>query len=157
MNQVGTNTDTEIYNNPQGLSASFLSPFHTHREISLTYAQKHASLRDTPHRLFSSFLPRIHRTLYVRQITTRTRCSARCLTFCNKLYGKRTTTKRLDILHGYVMPESARSTLTSPGRQIDNIPTQHWHAEKAMAPHSSTLAQKIPWMEEPGGLQPWGH
>ena len=45
MNQVGTNTDTEIYNNPQGLSASFLSPFHTHREISLTYAQKHASLR----------------------------------------------------------------------------------------------------------------
>jgi len=26
-------------------------------------------------------------------------------------------------------------------------------AEKAMAPHSSTLAWKIPWMEEPGGLQ----
>ena len=25
--------------------------------------------------------------------------------------------------------------------------------EKAMAPHSSTLAWKIPWMEEPGGLQ----
>ena len=24
---------------------------------------------------------------------------------------------------------------------------------KAMAPHSSTLAWKIPWMEEPGGLQ----
>ena len=25
--------------------------------------------------------------------------------------------------------------------------------EKAMAPHSSTLAWEIPWMEEPGGLQ----
>ena len=25
-------------------------------------------------------------------------------------------------------------------------------AEKAMAPHSSTLAWKIPWMEEPGRL-----
>ena len=25
--------------------------------------------------------------------------------------------------------------------------------EKAMAPRSSTLAWKIPWMEEPGGLQ----
>ena len=25
--------------------------------------------------------------------------------------------------------------------------------EKAMAPHSSTLAWKIPWMEEPGVLQ----
>ena len=27
------------------------------------------------------------------------------------------------------------------------------YTEKAMAPHSSTLAWKIPWMEEPGGLQ----
>ena len=26
-------------------------------------------------------------------------------------------------------------------------------AEKAIAPHSSTLAWKIPWMEEPGRLQ----
>ena len=25
-----------------------------------------------------------------------------------------------------------------------------------MAPHSSTLAWKIPWMEEPGGLQSMG-
>ena len=29
---------------------------------------------------------------------------------------------------------------------LDNI------SEKAMAPHSSTLAWKIPWTEEPGGL-----
>ena len=28
--------------------------------------------------------------------------------------------------------------------------------EKAMAPHSSTLAWKISWMEEPGGLQSMG-
>ena len=27
---------------------------------------------------------------------------------------------------------------------------------KAMAPHSSTLAWKIPWTEEPGGLQSMG-
>ena len=34
----------------------------------------------------------------------------------------------------------------------------HWskEAEKAMAPHSNTVAQKIPWMEEPGGLQSMG-
>ena len=25
-----------------------------------------------------------------------------------------------------------------------------------MAPHSSTLAWKIPWMEEPDGRSPWG-
>ena len=28
--------------------------------------------------------------------------------------------------------------------------------EKAMATHSSILAQKIPWTEEPGGLQTMG-
>ena len=28
--------------------------------------------------------------------------------------------------------------------------------EKAIATHSSTLAWKIPWMEEPGGLQSIG-
>ena len=39
--------------------------------------------------------------------------------------------------------------------------TDHCYAlymgtEKAMALHSSTLAWKIPWMEEPGGLQSMG-
>ena len=29
-------------------------------------------------------------------------------------------------------------------------------SEKATAPHSSTLAWKIPWMEEPGRLQSMG-
>ena len=28
--------------------------------------------------------------------------------------------------------------------------------EKEMAPHSSTLAWKIPWTEEPVGCSPWG-
>ena len=35
--------------------------------------------------------------------------------------------------------------------------TFHFHAlEKEMAIHSSTLAWKIPWMEEPGRLQSMG-
>ena len=29
----------------------------------------------------------------------------------------------------------------------------YMRSEKAMAPHSSTPAWKIPWAEEPGGLQ----
>ena len=37
-------------------------------------------------------------------------------------------------------------------RQCSNIQFM----EKAMAPHSSTLAWKIPWTEEPGGLQSMG-
>ena len=33
----------------------------------------------------------------------------------------------------------------------------HFHAlEKEMATHSSVLAWRIPWMEEPGGLQSMG-
>ena len=31
-----------------------------------------------------------------------------------------------------------------------------YHVEKAMAPHSSTLAWQIPWLEEPGRLQSMG-
>ena len=43
-----------------------------------------------------------------------------------------------------------------------NIPFTHFPdfpggpEEKAVAPHSSTLAWKIPWTEEPGGLQSMG-
>ena len=55
--------------------------------------------------------------------------------------------------------------------QVGNGPQSPWHpapnkcafvspcrdpTEKAMAPYSSTLASKIPWMEEPGGLQSMG-
>ena len=29
--------------------------------------------------------------------------------------------------------------------------------EKEMATHSTVLAWKTPWTEEPGGLHPWGH
>ena len=45
----------------------------------------------------------------------------------------------------------------SQTRLSDFTFTFHFHAlEKAMAPHSSTLAWKIPWMEEPGRLQSMG-
>ena len=37
-----------------------------------------------------------------------------------------------------------------------NIPYLSRELEKAMAPHSSTLAWKIPWTEEPGRLQSMG-
>ena len=39
---------------------------------------------------------------------------------------------------------------------VVNIPRSYLLPEKAMAPHSSTLAWKIPWTEEPGGLQSMG-
>ena len=55
---------------------------------------------------------------------------------------------------------------TSPSLQADSLPTELWLlffffslvmlGEKAMALHSSTLAWKIPWTEEPGRLQSMG-
>ena len=40
--------------------------------------------------------------------------------------------------------------------KIKNCVVIFSNLEKAMAPHSSTLAGKIPWTEEPGGLLSMG-
>ena len=39
---------------------------------------------------------------------------------------------------------------------IADLTTLSSFSEKAMAPHPSTLARKISWTEEPGGLQSMG-
>ena len=56
--------------------------------------------------------------------------------------------------------QSHREVSTGAGLYLINgsqITHCQWGmTEKAMAPHSSTLAWKIPWMEEPGGLQSMG-
>ena len=44
----------------------------------------------------------------------------------------------------------------NPALWVELVADAHYAVEKAMAPHSSTLAWKIPWMEEPGGLQSMG-
>ena len=47
---------------------------------------------------------------------------------------------------------------SSVGTGLENV-RRNWLdlcKEKAMAPHSSTLAWRVPWMEEPGGLHSMG-
>ena len=45
----------------------------------------------------------------------------------------------------------------SPEQSTFNFNPESTHpSEKTMAPHSSTLAWKIPWMKEPGGLKSMG-
>ena len=39
---------------------------------------------------------------------------------------------------------------------VDLVPSWEYCMEEGMAPHSSTLAWKIPWTEEPGRLQSMG-
>ena len=52
-----------------------------------------------------------------------------------------------------------KATWTRAKTRKSNDPTIKCYShltEKAMAPHSSTFAWKIPWTEEPGGLQAMG-
>ena len=63
-------------------------------------------------------------------------------------------------LHHKLSPSLCTLTEPAPSfRALASFVIRHSLAsvlEKAMAPHSSTLAWKIPWMEEPGGLQSMG-
>ena len=45
-----------------------------------------------------------------------------------------------------------------PAMQETWVQSPGWEdpLEKGMATHSSNLAWKIPWMEEPGRYSPWG-
>ena len=46
--------------------------------------------------------------------------------------------------------------VTQSRTRLKRLSSSKHMTEKAMAPHSSTLAWKILWMEEPGGLQSMG-
>ena len=54
------------------------------------------------------------------------------------------------------MTEQLSLSCVEPTIQIYDIEQSSTISEKAMAPHSSTFAWKIPWMEKPGGLQSMG-
>jgi len=69
--------------------------------------------------------------------------------------GKNGQHKKCFLKHVFSSFSLATSVCEHPGRKWD-----WWgviaSVEKAMAPYSSTLAWKIPWMEEPGRLQSMG-
>ena len=56
------------------------------------------------------------------------------------------------------VPLVAQSVKTLPAVQETQVRSLHWEdpLEKEMATHSSILAWKISWTEEPGGLQSMG-
>ena len=53
------------------------------------------------------------------------------------------------------MAQWVKNPLANAG-DTDSIPDLEDPLEKEMATHSSILAWKSPWREEPGGLQPVG-
>ena len=79
--------------------------------------------------------------------------------------GKNTGVGCHTLLQGIFLTQGWNSA--SPALLVDSLPLSHHRSpinyliciqslEKAMAPHSSTFAQKIPWTEEPGRLQSMG-
>ena len=49
-----------------------------------------------------------------------------------------------------------KNSYNSIAKNNNNKKSVQVDREKAMAPYSSTVARKIPWMEEPGRLQSMG-
>ena len=64
------------------------------------------------------------------------------------LYSKQLKLPITDFIHPHVI-------FLNLGNGIQ-VPSRTFYMEKAMAPHSSTLAWKTPWKEEPGGLPSMG-
>ena len=88
-----------------------------------------------------------------------------CLTLCDTMDyspwnspGQNTGVGSLSLLQGIFPTQGSNPGIEprSPALQADSLPAEPQGPEKAMATHSSTLAWKIPWTEEPGGLQSMG-
>ena len=61
-----------------------------------------------------------------------------------------------DWFHPFSCPASPETSLVSLGEFFFSFAALCLHWRESMVPHSSTLAWKIPWMEEPGRLQCMG-
>ena len=61
-------------------------------------------------------------------------------------------------MHRYCVTLVAQIVKCRPAMRETRVRSLGWEdpLEKEMAPHSSILAWKIPWTEEPGRLQPMG-
>ena len=66
----------------------------------------------------------------------------------------------MDKLLGQGLPTTPETQVLTPSTGNSGVNSILWiplnKLEKAMAPHSSTLAWKVPWTEEPGRLQSMG-
>ena len=61
----------------------------------------------------------------------------------------------MDIIETFLVAQTVKHLSTMWETQVRSLGREDT-LEKEMATHSSTIAWKIPWMEEPGSLQPMG-
>ena len=64
-----------------------------------------------------------------------------------------------EYLYSMHLPQVAQMVKRLPAMRETWVRSPGWEdpLEKEMASHSSTLAWKIPWTEEPGKLQSWDY
>ena len=77
----------------------------------------------------------------------------KCCTQYDSIFGKLSSGHRTE--KGQFLFQSQRKAMPKSAQITTQVHSSHTRAmEKSMAPHSSILAWKIPWMEKPGRLQP---
>ena len=75
-----------------------------------------------------------------------------CQILCNPIDGSYCGYLRTNFCVKTLMAQTVKHRPTMQETQVRSLGRED-PLEKEMATHSSTLAWKIPWMEEPGGLQ----
>ena len=89
-------------------------------------------------------------------------CMQGMLSFLMGVFCRVELTRSLGNLTFWIVFQSSCTISHSHWQYMIVLISPHLHQHlllsfiKAMAPHSSTLAWRIPWMEEPGGLQSMG-
>ena len=63
--------------------------------------------------------------------------------------------QKLNFVSAFLVAQRVKVSACN-ARDLGSIPRSGRSLEKEMSTHSSTLAWKIPWAEEPGGLQSMG-
>ena len=71
------------------------------------------------------------------------------------MYEQKSETSSLRVAQGALVVQNL-SASAGDVRDVGSIPGQEDPLEKGMVTHSSILAYRIPWTEQPGGLQSMG-
>ena len=91
----------------------------------------------------------VHRRIQIKQSILKSHFAFRS-NWTSKLLSQYITQRK------YCVPCNSFESVELTTLSIENLDSLELPVEKAMAPHSSTLAWKLPWTEEPGGLQSMG-
>ena len=109
-------------------------------------------------------LTEVQRSLLAKDSSEQVKCSSSSLKFLVPLGIQADNDHCLHLLRDYCMPRElsdfpvVQTVKNLPAMQETWVRPLGWEdpLEKGMATHSSLLAWKIPWTEEPGGLQSEG-